>query len=82
MTDRVKSLTVVLDKDIRVDDVESLVNAIRCIRHVMSVGTNIVDSDDYAARERVAFKWSDTIFDVMAALRDGRKVTIEEPSSR
>lgn len=54
MTDRVKALTVVLDADIREDDVECIVNAVRCIKHVSSVTMETVGLDDYMARQRVA----------------------------
>jgi len=37
VTDRVRTLTVVLSDRIRVDDVESLVEAIRHMRHVQDV---------------------------------------------
>lgn len=51
MTDRVNALIVVLDKDYRDDDVESLANAIRCLRGVVSVGKNVSNIGDHVARE-------------------------------
>lgn len=53
MTDRVKGLTVVLDKDYREDDVEALCNAIRMLRGVLSVTKEVTDLADYLSRERV-----------------------------
>lgn len=44
MTDRVNALVVVLDKDIRTDDVESLIEAIKHFRGVLSVFNNIADA--------------------------------------
>ncbi len=57
MTDRIHSVTVVLDKDIRIDDAEHLFNAIRMIRHVLSVTPNIVDSTSWMAEERANEAW-------------------------
>ena len=37
MTDRVGTLLVALEHDLRVDDAESLINAIKCMRGVVSV---------------------------------------------
>jgi len=54
MTDRVQSLTVVLDDDYRVDDVEFIVNAIRMIKGVRTVENGpVVDHADWMARMRV-----------------------------
>lgn len=53
MTDRIHALTVVLDKDIRSDDVEVVIQAIQMIRHVARVRTHVADLETYAARARV-----------------------------
>lgn len=50
MTDRVNALLVVLDKDIRTDDIGSLVNAIKCIKHVVDVKLNIADVNSHIAK--------------------------------
>ena len=52
MTDRVHSLTVVLDHDIRVDDVEKLTDAIRQLRSVLSVTGEVSDLTSHMAEER------------------------------
>lgn len=52
MTDRLNALTVVLEKDIRDDDAESLMNAIRQLRGVLSVTGTPVDVCDHVALER------------------------------
>lgn len=52
MTDRIKGFTVVLDKDIRVDDIEFVVNAIKIIKGVIGVESLVVDHSDYIARTR------------------------------
>lgn len=43
MTDRICSLTVVLDRNIREDDVESLVEAIRHFKSVLTVEKDVSD---------------------------------------
>ena len=53
MTDRVKALTVVLDADRRIDDVEHLMRAIRQFRGVLRVGPHVTDESDHVARARV-----------------------------
>jgi len=52
MTDRYHSLTVVLDKDIREDDAEVIISAIKCLRSVVSVTGNVADYDFHAAQVR------------------------------
>ena len=52
MTDRIKGFTVALDKDIRVDDIEFVVNAIKMIKGVVGVKSLVVDHSDYVARTR------------------------------
>lgn len=56
MTDRYHAIAVVLDRDIRDDDAEFILNAIRMIKGVSMVTGNIVDIDTYSARskERIA----------------------------
>jgi hypothetical protein len=53
MTDRVRSLTVILERDIRDDDIESTVQAIKHIRNVADVQTGIVRATDVLARMTV-----------------------------
>ncbi len=53
MTDRIISLTVMLEKEIREDDVQNIVRAIEMIRGVGMVEPGIVaDSTFYIAREQ------------------------------
>jgi hypothetical protein len=43
MTDRYHALTVVLDREIRTDDAEDIINAIKQLRHVVDVtGVNVI----------------------------------------
>ena len=53
MTDRVRHLTVVLDRDYRTDDLEEIISAIKHIRPVASVKAHVVEGGDYVNREVV-----------------------------
>lgn len=65
MTDRVHSLLVVLDHDIRTDEVEALANAIRQLRGVTSVAGNIVDIQSKIAEERALARVREQIRDLL-----------------
>ncbi len=52
MTDRVNALLVVLEANVRDDDIEPLVEAIRQMRNVQSVELNVADADAYIAESR------------------------------
>lgn len=52
MTDRINALVVILEKDVRTDDVESAVNAIRMIKGVLDVKKNVADIADAVAYGR------------------------------
>lgn len=54
MTD-IHSLTVSLERDIREDDCESIINAIRAIRGVLRVEGVVADIQFYTAREQAKF---------------------------
>ncbi len=53
MTNRIRHLTITLDDDTRVDDLEPIVSAIRCIRGVASVEQHVVQAGDHLARQAV-----------------------------
>lgn len=53
MTDRYNALTVSLDREIREDDAESIINAIKAIRGVNGVTPNVVDTDTFVAQVKV-----------------------------
>jgi len=40
MTDRYHSLTVILERDIRSDDAELLIDAIKCLRGILDIQTH------------------------------------------
>ena len=52
MTDRINSITVVLEKDVREDDSEALLSAIRQLRGVVSVTGNVCDITSHIAEVR------------------------------
>lgn len=53
MTDRIHAFTVVLDRDIRDDDIEPVLIAIRMIRHVIDVRPHVADMNTHTATIRV-----------------------------
>lgn len=65
MTDRVKGLVVALEDDIRVDDVRALTQAIRMMRWVADVKTNICNHDDWMNRVRIRQDLQTKLFEVL-----------------
>jgi len=53
MTDRVKGLTVVLDQDIRIDDIQTLIDCIKMFRNVSSVEPVITEPGDFIDRKKI-----------------------------
>ena len=53
MTDRLKGVTVTFERDIRDDDSEYIINAIKMIKGVLDVTPSIVAHDDYMNRVRI-----------------------------
>lgn len=65
MTDRIKALTVVLDKDYREDDVEAIITSIKMTRGVLSVIPKIVIGiDEHVAYMRIKNKVVNKILDI------------------
>ena len=67
MTDRIHSITLILENDMRVDDAESLIHAARHLRGVIAVKGNVSDSTAYMAEERAK---NQLISKVYEALKD------------
>lgn len=65
MTDRFNTLTVVLDRDIREDDAEYLINAIKSIRGVIDVKGNVSDPSEYMAIQRAGYKLREKLWEVL-----------------
>lgn len=53
MTDRYNYLTVAMEKDIRDDDCQPLIEAIKMLRGVVDVTPHVVDGSAWAAEVRV-----------------------------
>lgn len=65
MTDRVHALTVTLDSDVRTDDIESLIAAMRQLRGVVSVTKHVTRIEDHLARERVRHELGEKLWAVL-----------------
>lgn len=65
MSDRFNALTVVLDKDIRSEDAEPLMAAIRQLKGVLSVQGNVSSFETAVAEARVRRQLADALFDVI-----------------
>lgn len=63
MTDRIRSLTVVLDNDYRDDDVQEVINAIKMIKGVLEVSEHIVNHQDYTNRTIVEHEMKRKLYD-------------------
>jgi hypothetical protein len=71
MTDRYNALTVVLEKDIRDDDAEVLLAAIRQLRGVLSVSGNVAEPIDYIAQQRARHELGEKLWHVLYPKREG-----------
>ena len=65
MTDRYNALTVVLSEDIREDDAEPLMAAIRMMKGVQSVKGHIATIDSHIAEQRARLELSEKLWDVL-----------------
>ena len=65
MTDRVNGLFVVLNKDIRTDDVEAITHAIAMLRGVLSVDKNVSEAVDHIAFVRVRRELEEKLMEVL-----------------
>jgi hypothetical protein len=63
MTDRLKGLLVTFEKDIRDDDAQARIDAIKQIKGVISVKPLVADYVDYMARERVEREMQQKLWD-------------------
>lgn len=64
MTTRLKGLTVVLEDDIREDDAECIINAIRMIKGVQDVVNIEATDEDYIVESRLKLELMDKILDI------------------
>lgn len=69
MTDRVKGFIVTLDKDIRIDDVQRLMDAISCMKCVIAVDPVIAEGpDEHIARVRITKEVREKLFELAKSL--------------
>ncbi len=61
MSDRINTITVVLQKDVRDDDCEHICNALAMVKGVLSVKPHVADSDSYMAEARANAKYVERI---------------------
>jgi hypothetical protein len=71
VTDRIHSITVVLEKDIRDDDCEGLMNAIRHMRGVADVSGHVSDIGTHMAEVRARIDVSGRLIDLARDIRKG-----------
>lgn len=72
MTDRYNYLTVALERDIRDDDAEPLIQAIQMLKGVAGVKPNVADGDSYAATRRINAEWMESLYNLMQS-KEGEK---------
>ena len=65
MTDRIHSITLVLDKDIRIDDAEMLIQAAGMFKGVINVQPNVSDYDSIVAIARVKSELTLKLFEAL-----------------
>lgn len=72
MTNRVNALTVVLENDIREDDAQALIAAIKQLRGVLSVDANITDLAAHVAGERARHELGQKLMAILYPARPER----------
>jgi len=65
MTDRLKGCIVAFEKDIREDDAEFILNAIKMIKFVKSVEPKLTTSSDWWDRQQTKHEVQMKLFDVI-----------------
>lgn len=65
MSDRIAAFIVTLEKDIRDDDAEKYVDAIKCIRGVQSVAPIVSDMTLHIAEERARRELGAKLWEVL-----------------
>ncbi len=68
MTDRIHSLTIVLEKNTRSDDVQPLIDAIKMMRGVLSVKANVANLDTYTAEIRARSEVIEDLCNIIAKM--------------
>jgi len=68
MTDRVKGFYVALEKDMRIDDVQKVLNAVKMIRYIADTRVSVVNIDDWMNRSQVKHELQQDIFMITSKL--------------
>ena len=71
MTARYNALVVVLENDVRDDDAEPLMNAIRVLRGVADVSGNVASIESYTSDVRARYDLGKKLLDVVYGDRKG-----------
>lgn len=65
MTDRYNAFIVILDRDIREDDAEATINAIKQIKGVLKVRPHVANFSDSIATARVKMELTEKLWKVL-----------------
>jgi DICT domain-containing protein len=65
MSDRYNYLVVVLEKDLKDEDAEPLIEAIKCFRGVLTVEPNVSDPASHFAEDRVRSEFMEKLLRVL-----------------
>lgn len=66
MTNRINRLTVVLETDVRDDDIQALVAAVGQFRGVASVDLNVADPASHTALMRARYELREKLWEALA----------------
>lgn len=73
MTDRIRHITITLDRDLRDDDAKGILDAIGRIKGVATVEPRIVTGGDILARAAVAAEIGPRLYTAIAEVLDGKR---------
>ena len=71
MTDRLKGITVLFDREIREDDAQCIIDAVKMIKGVASVRQHVVDPSHWLAVSKAKHELTEKIWKV---LRDDNRL--------
>jgi|CXWL01.1.fsa_nt_gi 3-methyladenine DNA glycosylase Tag len=65
MSDRVYALTVILEQPMKKDDIQSLIDAVKMMRHVQDVASHIANSETYFAMSHARVELGHKLWEVL-----------------
>jgi len=78
MTDRVRSLVVTLDRDMRTDDVEEVIRTIRMLRYVSDVENGpVVDIAQHTARSVALSAVKKRVWDALMSREADKSIMLD-----